>query len=117
MKKEIHPEYREVLFHDTSVDEYFLIPSTLNTDQTKEWEDGKTYPYCPLDVSSASHPFYTGKQKIIDSGGRVDRFKKRLAKMRVRVLAHYTTCITRHVMRFLVRALLLQVFGAEMEAS
>ena len=47
MKKEIHPEYREVLFHDTSVDEYFLIPSTLNTDQTKEWEDGKTYPYCP----------------------------------------------------------------------
>lgn len=80
MKKEIHPEYREVLFHDTSVDEYFLIPSTLNTDQTKEWEDGKTYPYCPLDVSSASHPFYTGKQKIIDSGGRVDRFKKRFAK-------------------------------------
>ena len=44
MKKEIHPEYREVLFHDTSVDEYFLIPSTLKTDQTKEWEDGKTYP-------------------------------------------------------------------------
>ena len=80
MKKEILPEYREVLFHDTSVDEYFLIPSTLNTDQTKEWEDGKTYPYCPLDVSSASHPFYTGKQKIIDSGGRVDRFKKRFAK-------------------------------------
>tara|TARA_B100001093_G_scaffold515844_1_gene593159 strand:- start:2929 stop:3255 length:327 start_codon:yes stop_codon:yes gene_type:complete len=80
MKKEIHPEYREVLFHDTSVDEYFLIPSTLKTDQTKEWEDGKTYPYCPLDVSSASHPFYTGKQKIIDSGGRVDRFKKRFAK-------------------------------------
>ena len=80
MKKEIHPEYREVLFHDTSVDEYFLIPSTLKTDQTKEWEDGKTYPYCPLDVSSASHPFYTGKQKIIDTGGRVDRFKKRFAK-------------------------------------
>ena len=79
MKKEIHPEYREVLFHDTSVDEYFLIPSTLNTDQTKEWEDGKTYPYCPLDVSSASHPFYTGKQKIIDSGGRVDRFAKKKA--------------------------------------
>ena len=50
MKKGIHPEYRQVLFHDVSVDEYFLIPSTLSTDQTKEWKDGKTYPYCPLDV-------------------------------------------------------------------
>ena len=80
MKKETHPEYREVLFHDTSVDKYFLIRSTLNTDQTKEWEDGKTYPYYPLDISSASHPFYTGKHKIVDTGGRVDRFKKRFAK-------------------------------------
>ena len=80
MKKETQPEYREVLFHDTSVDKYFLIPSTLNTDQTKEWEDGKTYPYYPLDISSASHPFYTGKHKIVDTGGRVDRFKKRFAK-------------------------------------
>ena len=80
MKKGTHPEYREVLFHDTSVDKYFLIPSTLNTDQTKEWEDGKTYPYYPLDISSASHPFYTGKHKIVDTGGRVDRFKKRFAK-------------------------------------
>ncbi len=80
MKKDIHPEYREVLFHDTSVDEYFIIRSTLATDQTKEWEDGKTYPYCPLDVSSASHPFYTGQQKIIDTGGRVERFKKRFSK-------------------------------------
>ena len=54
MKKEIHPEYRTVLFHDVSVDKYYLIPSTLETDQTKEWEDGNTYPYCPLDVSSIS---------------------------------------------------------------
>ena len=80
MKKETHPKYRDVLFHDTSVDKYFLIPSTLKTDQTKEWEDGKTYPYYPLDISSASHPFYTGKHKIVDTGGRVDRFKKRFAK-------------------------------------
>jgi large subunit ribosomal protein L31 len=76
MRKEIHPEYREVLFHDTSVDEYFLIRSTLNTDQTREWE-GKTYPYCVLDTSSLSHPFYTGKQKFVNEGGRVDKFKKR----------------------------------------
>ena len=80
MKKGIHPEYREVLFHDISVDEYFLISSTLKTDKTKEWEDGKTYPYYPLDVSSASHPFYTGKQKILDTGGRVQKFEKRFGK-------------------------------------
>ncbi len=77
MRKDIHPEYREVLFHDTSVDAYFLVRSTLQTDQTKEWTDGITYPYCPLDVSSASHPFYTGKQKLVDTGGRIDRFRKR----------------------------------------
>ena len=76
MRKDIHPEYREVLFHDTSVDEYFLVRSTLSTDQTKEYE-GQTYPYCVLDISSASHPFYTGKQKLVDTGGRVDKFRKR----------------------------------------
>ena len=76
MRKDIHPEYREVLFHDTSVDTYFLIPSSLETDQTKEWE-GKPYPYFPLDVSSASHPFYTGKQNLVDTAGRVDKFRKR----------------------------------------
>jgi large subunit ribosomal protein L31 len=76
MRKDIHPEYREVLFHDTSVDEYFLVRSTLSTDQTSEYE-GKTYPYCVLDISSASHPFYTGKQKLVDTGGRVDKFRKR----------------------------------------
>ena len=77
MREGIHPEYRHVLFHDTSVDEYFLVRSTLKTDQTKEWTDGNTYPYHPLDVSSASHPFYTGKQKLLDTGGRVERFRKR----------------------------------------
>ena len=76
MRKDIHPEYREVLFHDTSVDTYFVVPSALETDQTKEWE-GKTYPYYPLDVSSSSHPFYTGKQNLVDTAGRVDKFRKR----------------------------------------
>ena len=76
MKKDVHPEYREVLFHDTSIDKYFVVPSSLVTDETKEWE-GKTYPYFPLDVSSDSHPFYTGKQKLVDTGGRVDKFRKR----------------------------------------
>ena len=80
MKKNLHPEYRPVLFHDTAVDQYFLINSTLETTQTKEWEDGKTYPYYTLDISSSSHPFYTGKQKMIDTAGQVDKFKKRYSK-------------------------------------
>ena len=78
MKKDIHPkEYREVLFHDVGVDEYILVRSTLQTEETKKWTDGNTYPYCPLDVSSASHPFSTGKQKLVDTEGRIDRFNKR----------------------------------------
>ena len=77
MKKGIHPQTREVLFHDVGVDKYFLIPSTVSTTQTKKWEDGNTYPYYVLDVSSASHPFYTGKQKMLDSGGRVKKFQDR----------------------------------------
>ena len=80
MKKEIHPESRYVLFHDTSVDKHFLIRTTLNTSQTKEWEDGKTYPYYPIETSSASHPFSTGQQKILDTGGRVQRFEKKFGK-------------------------------------
>ncbi|MAA92869.1 MAG: 50S ribosomal protein L31 [Gammaproteobacteria bacterium] len=62
------------------MDKHFLIRSTLNTSQTKEWEDGKTYPYYPVETSSASHPFYTGKQKILDTGGRVQRFEKKFGK-------------------------------------
>ena len=77
MKTSIHPQSREVLFHDVGGDKYFLIRSTVNTTQTKEWEDGNTYPYYVLDVSSASHPFYTGKQKMLDSGRRVKKFQDR----------------------------------------
>ena len=80
MKKNLHPEYRPVLFHDTAVDQYFLINSTLETTQTKEWEDGKTYPYFITETSSASHPFYTGQQRVMDTGGRVQRFEKKFGK-------------------------------------
>ena len=80
MKTGIHPQSREVLFHDVGVDKYFLIRSTLDTKETKEWEDGKTYPYYPVEISSASHPFYTGKQKTVDSGGRVDKFRRKYGK-------------------------------------
>ena len=98
MRKDIHPEYREVLFHDTSVDEYFLVRSTLQTDQTKEWTDGNTYPYCPLDVSSASHPFYTGKQKLVDTGGRVDRFRKRFGNKSKVVASTEETAVEEEVL-------------------
>ncbi|MEM1145009.1 MAG: type B 50S ribosomal protein L31 [Pseudomonadota bacterium] len=76
MKPDTHPEYRDVLFHDTSSDTYFLVGSTADTSQTKEYE-GETYPYVTIDVSSASHPFYTGKQKVAQSDGRVAKFNNR----------------------------------------
>jgi large subunit ribosomal protein L31 len=77
MRNNIHPNYRTVVFHDTSVDTYFLIGSTFQTDQTIEWKDGKTYPYHAIDVSSASHPFYTGQQRSTQLEGRVQNFKRR----------------------------------------
>ena len=79
MKQDMHPSYQPVVFHDTSADAYFLIGSTIKTERTIEYQ-GSTYPYVVLDVSSASHPFYTGKQMMIDTAGRVDAFRKRYAK-------------------------------------
>ena len=82
MKKEIHPDYRAVVFHDISVDKKILTRSTIATKDTIEHE-GETYPYIKVDISSASHPFYTGTQKILDSEGRVDKFKKKYRKRTV----------------------------------
>ena len=83
MKPELHPEYRLVVYQDTSSDFAFLTRSTIETDETIEWEDGNTYPLAKLEISSASHPFYTGKQILVDSGGRVERFRRRYAKVGV----------------------------------
>lgn len=77
MKPGIHPEYRPVVFRDAAADYAFLTRSTATSRETIEWEDGNTYPVVNVDVSSASHPFYTGKQKIMDTAGRVERFRKR----------------------------------------
>lgn len=82
MQEGIHPEYRKVIFHDTSVDKYFIIGSTLQTERTIEWEDGKTYPYYALDVSSESHPYYTGKQRVVNKEGRVANFNRRFAQFK-----------------------------------
>ncbi len=77
MKQGIHPQYREVVFVDTSSDFKFLTRSTAATGETIEWEDGNTYPMVRVEMSSASHPFYTGKQILVDSGGRIERFRRR----------------------------------------
>ncbi|MDQ2696074.1 MAG: type B 50S ribosomal protein L31 [Pseudomonadota bacterium] len=77
MKKGIHPEYREVVFQDVSTDFMFLTRSTVRTRETIQWSDGKEYPLAKVEISSHSHPFYTGKQKIVDTAGRVDRFRRK----------------------------------------
>jgi large subunit ribosomal protein L31 len=85
MKKDIHPKnYRPVIFHDNSSGERFLVSSTINTESTEKWTDGKEYPIAFVDVSSASHPFYTGQEKVMDTAGRVERFKARAEKAVVR---------------------------------
>lgn len=81
MRKDIHPDYQEVLFHDTNADVYFIIGSTLKPTQTREYE-GQTYPYVTLDISSASHPFYTGEQRQANNEGRVASFNKRFARFK-----------------------------------
>lgn len=81
MKKDIHPKnYRTVIFHDNSSGERFLVGSTINTTTIEKWTDGVEYPIAFLDVSSASHPFYTGQEKVMDIAGRVERFKARAEK-------------------------------------
>lgn len=80
MKADIHPNYGPVVFQDVSSDFAFLTRSTISSKEKIKWEDGNEYPLVKLEVSSASHPFYTGKQKSHDVGGRVDRFRKRYAK-------------------------------------
>ena len=80
MKKEIHPEYNEVVFLDTTSDFKFLTKSTMKSSETIKWEDGKEYPLIKIEVSSASHPFYTGKKIFLDTAGRVEKFNKKYKK-------------------------------------
>lgn len=77
MKKDIHPDYHPVVFKDTSTGDAFMIQSTATSKSTIEWEDGNTYPVVAVEISSKSHPFYTGKMKFVDSAGRVEKFQKK----------------------------------------
>ncbi len=80
MKKGIHPEYRKVVFQDMTSDFKFITRSTMNSDETITMEDGIEYPVIKVEVSSASHPFYTGKNIFVDTAGRVEKFNKRYQK-------------------------------------
>jgi large subunit ribosomal protein L31 len=80
MKKGIHPEYKDVIFWDTSSDFKFMSRSTLASRETIKWTDGKDYPVIKVEVSSASHPFYTGKKMFLDTAGRVEKFQKKYQK-------------------------------------
>ncbi len=77
MKTDIHPTYEAVVFRDLASGATFLTRSTVSSDKTIEWEDGTTYPVIDVEISSESHPFYTGKQRIMDSAGRVEKFNSR----------------------------------------
>ncbi|HDI6630496.1 TPA: type B 50S ribosomal protein L31 [Staphylococcus aureus] len=77
MKQGIHPEYHQVIFLDTTTNFKFLSGSTKTSSEMMEWEDGKEYPVIRLDISSDSHPFYTGHQKFAAADGRVERFNKK----------------------------------------
>lgn len=80
MKSGLHPDYKEVVIWDTSSDVKFLTRSTYNTRETIKWEDGKEYPVLKVEVSSASHPFFTGKKMFMDTAGRVEKFKNKYQK-------------------------------------
>ena len=79
MKAGIHPEYRDVVFQDVTSDFKILTRSTLSSKETVKWEDGNEYPLVKIEVSSSSHPFYTGQNRVVDTAGRIDKFKKRYA--------------------------------------
>lgn len=77
MQKDIHPEYRPVVFMDTGSGDKFIISSTMKSKETIQWEDGNEYPLVKVDISSYSHPFYTGQMKFVDTAGRVEKFQKK----------------------------------------
>lgn len=77
MKQGIHPDYKKVVYMDVNSGTKFLSGSTRTSNETVEWEDGNTYPLIKMEVTSDTHPFYTGRQKFADKGGRAERFRKK----------------------------------------
>jgi len=83
MKKNFHPVYRPVVFKDITSDFAFLTRSTAHSSETIKWEDGKEYPLFKIEISSGSHPFFTGKKVLMDTAGRVEKFNKKFGKKNV----------------------------------
>lgn len=77
MKSGIHPDYHPVVFRDSSTGDAFLTRSTVRSSAVTEWTDGKTYPLVNVDVSSSSHPFWTGQARVVDSAGQIEKFRRR----------------------------------------
>jgi large subunit ribosomal protein L31 len=82
MKQGIHPDYRYVVFQDTSSGDTILTRSTIETSETTTWTDGQEYPLAKVEISAFTHPFFTGQMKIVDTAGRVERFERRYGKRR-----------------------------------
>jgi large subunit ribosomal protein L31 len=80
VKPGIHPDYHPVVFRDSSTGKQFLTRSTATSNQTVEWEDGRTYPLLTVDITADSHPFWTGTQRLIDTAGRIEKFTQRYGK-------------------------------------
>lgn len=80
MREGIHPAYGPVVFRDRAANHAFLTQSTMTSEKAIDWEDGNTYPVVDVEISSASHPFYTGQQRVMDTQGRVEKFKKRYGR-------------------------------------
>ncbi|WP_411152403.1 type B 50S ribosomal protein L31 [Streptomyces sp. A30] len=80
MRPGIHPDSRPVIFRDRAADATFLTRSTASSARTIEWEDGNSYPLIDVEISSASHPFYTGASRVVDTAGRVERFERRYGR-------------------------------------
>ncbi|MEM9790804.1 MAG: type B 50S ribosomal protein L31 [Planctomycetota bacterium] len=79
MKPDLHPQYRPVVFQDVQANVSFVTRSTAKTNQTITWEDGNEYPLVKVDISAASHPFFTGKQTFVDTAGRVEKFQRKFS--------------------------------------
>ncbi len=77
MKPDIHPDYHPVVFQDATTGDAFLTRSTLTSERSVEWEDGRTYPLVVVDISASSHPFWTGSRRHIDTAGQVEKFRRR----------------------------------------
>ena len=84
MKQRIHPDYHPVVFRDRAANLAFLTRSTATSERTITWEDGRTYPVVDVEISSASHPFYTGQERVLDTAGRVEQFRRRYGTSAIR---------------------------------